>query len=82
MKTLIKIKLLGLVRSSLQNKKTKQSKSRTILMAILFIYVGVVIIGMFYGLFSSIVEPFHMMNLDWLYFAIMSVLIFILSFVG
>ena len=82
MKTLIKIKLLGLVRSSLQNKKTKQSKSRTILMAILFIYVGVVIIGMFYGLFSSIIEPFHMMNLDWLYFAIMAVLIFILSFVG
>lgn len=82
MKTLIKIKLLGLIKGFLQNKKTKQNKASTILMALLFVYVGIVSLVMFYGFFSNIVEPMHQMNLDWLYFAIIAILAFMLSFVG
>ena len=82
MKTLIKVKLLGLIKGYIQNKKTKQSKSRTILMALLFVYVGIVSLAMFYGFFSTIVEPMRQMNLDWLYFAIVAILAFMMSFVG
>ena len=82
MKTLIKVKLLGLFKGYIQNKKTKQSKSRTILMALLFVYVGIVSLAMFYGFFSTIVEPMRQMNLDWLYFAIVAILAFMMSFVG
>lgn len=82
MKTLIKIKLLGLVKGTFQNKKTKQSKWRTLVMVLLFLYVVVVALGMFYMLFHSIVEPFHTMQIDWLYFALMAILVFILSFIG
>lgn len=82
MKALLKIKLLSFFKQTLQNKKTKQSKLKTIAMLLLFAYVGVVFLGMFYLLFDTIIEPFHLLNLDWLYFAIMAVMVIMLCFIG
>ena len=60
---LVRIQLKGLFKGSSENKKMK-----TIIMTLLYIYlIGYffVLFGMF---FDMIIEPFHIMNLDWLYF--------------
>lgn len=82
MKALIKIKILGLLKRTLQSRRTKQSLARTILIALLFVYVIVVFFGMFYVMFDTIIEPFHLLNLDWLYFAIMAIMVVMFSFIG
>lgn len=82
MKALLKVKLLSLLKQTLQNKKTRQSRVKTMAMALLFVYVGIVFLGMFYLLFDTIIEPFHLLNLDWLYFAIMAIMIIMLCFIG
>lgn len=82
MKALLKVKILGLLKKSLQSKKSKQSIAKTILMALLFIYVGVVFFGMFYVMFDTIIEPFHLLHLNWLYFAIMAIMVIMLCFIG
>lgn len=82
MKALFKIKILGLFKRTLQNKRSKQSVAKTILMALLFVYVGVVFFGMFYVMFDTIIEPFHLLNLDWLYFALMAIMVIMICFIG
>ncbi len=82
MKALLKIKLLGIYKKTLQSNKTKQSKLKTAAMILLLGYVAVVCVGMFYLLFETIIEPFHAMYLDWLYFAFMAIMIIMLCFFG
>lgn len=80
---LILIRLKGLfLRQTTSSKNKKSSIGKMILFGFLFAYVGVVCFIMFGALFNSLVEPLHLMNLDWLYFALMSLLVIILCFVG
>lgn len=74
---LVRIQLKGLFKGSSENKKMK-----TIIMTLLYIYlIGYffVLFGMF---FDMIIEPFHIMNLDWLYFALMGIGIILIIFIG
>lgn len=82
MKTLLKIKLLGIYKKTLQSNKTKQSKVKTIAMILLLGYAIIVCFGMFYFLFQTIIQPFHDIHLDWLYFAFMAIMIIMLCFFG
>ena len=83
LKTLIKLRIKGIfLRQTKTSKKKGRSLGRVILMAVLFGYVAIVFIGMFGALFFSIIEPLHAMNLDWLYFALMSLSIIMLCFIG
>lgn len=84
LKTLIKIRLQGiLLRQTKSSKKSRgNSLGKVILMLFLFAYVAVVFVGMFGLLFSTLIEPLHLMKIDWLYFAVMSLVIIMLCFVG
>lgn len=83
LKTLIKIKLQGLFLRQVKSSKGKSaSKGKIVLMALLFVYVGVVFCGMFAALFDALVEPLHAMQLDWLYFGLMSIIIIMFCFLG
>lgn len=83
LKTLIKIKLQGLFYRQVKSSKNKAAgKGRIILMIFLFAYVAVVFCGMFGALFNSLVEPLHMMQLDWLYFALMAIIVIMFCFLG
>lgn len=84
LKTLIKIRLQGILLRQTKSSKKNQGNSigKIVLMGLLFAYVGVVFCGMFGMLFSSLIEPLHLMGIDWLYFALMSLMIIMLCFVG
>ncbi len=83
LKTLIKIRLQGiLLRQTKSSKKSKSSVGKIIMMSLLFAYVAVVFVVMFGFLFSTLIEPLHLMGIDWLYFAIMSLVIIMLCFIG
>ena len=83
LKTLIKIRLQGiLLRQTKSSKNSKSSIGKIILMIFLFAYVAVVFIGMFGLLFSTLIEPLHLMGIDWMYFSVMSIIIIMLCFIG
>lgn len=83
LKQLILIRLKGLfLRQTRSSKNKKTGIGKMILMACLFVYLAVVCFGMFGALFYSLVEPLHLMNLDWLYFALMGLIIIIFCFIG
>lgn len=83
LKTLIKIRLKGiLLKQTRSSQKKNASIGKMILMVLLFCYVGVVFIGMFGLLFSTLIEPLHLMGLDWLYFSLMSIIIIMFCFIG
>lgn len=82
-KTLLKIKLKGLFLKQTNSQKGKTSGiGKMILITILFGYVAVVSCGMFGMLFDTLVEPFHLMKLDWLYFALMGIIVIMFCFIG
>jgi len=82
-KTLIKIKLQGLFYRQVKSSKNKSaSKGKIALMIFLFGYVAVVFCGLFGALFNSLVEPLHLMQLDWLYFALMAIIVIMFCFLG
>lgn len=84
LKTLIKIRLQGiLLRQTKHSKKSSGSSAgKIVLMVLLFGYVAVVFSMMFGMLFSALVEPLQFMQIEWLYFAIMGLLIIMLCFIG
>lgn len=83
LKTLILLRLKGLfLRQTRSSKKKSSSLGKIILMILLFGYVGIVFIALFGGMFYSIIEPLHLMNLDSLYFVLMSLFIIIFCFIG
>lgn len=84
LKTLIKIRIKGILLRQVRSSKKKKGLGigKMILMALLFGYVAVVFAVMFGLLFSTLIQPLHMMGIDWLYFAIMSIIIIMLCFIG
>ena len=50
-------------------KKNKRSRGTLILFAFLFLYVFAVIAGMMGFTFYNLAQPYHLLGLDWLYFA-------------
>lgn len=52
-----------------QNRKKGQNKAMTVLMIFCFGYLGLIIVGMMFLLFSTLAVPYHSQNLDWLYFS-------------
>lgn len=84
LKTLIKIRLQGiLLRQTKHSKKSSGSSAgKIILMILLFGYVAVVFSMMFGMLFSALIEPLQLMQIEWLYFAIMGIMIIMLCFIG
>lgn len=84
LKTLIKIRLQGILlrQTKYSKKSTGTSVGKIALMVLLFGYVAVVFSMMFGMLFSALVEPLQFMQIEWLYFAIMGLLIIMLCFIG
>lgn len=83
LKTLIKIRLQGiLLRQTKSSKNQKSTIGKMIMMGILFAYVAVVFSMMFGMLFSALIEPLQFMQIEWLYFAIMGIMIIMLCFIG
>ena len=63
-------------------KKKKTSVLATFGIGLLMVYVLVCFIMMFYLLFSKLCEPFHMLEIDWLYFCMAGIMALVLMFVG
>lgn len=83
LKTLIKIKIQGFFQRQLKSSKGKfAGQGKMVLMGLLFAYVGIVFCGMFGMMFYSLVEPFHLLNLDWLYFGLMGIIVIMFCFLG
>lgn len=84
LKTLIKIRLQGIfLRTTKSSKKSKGTGiGKLILYGLLFAYVAVVFIGLFGIFFDALIEPFCVMGIEWLYFAIMALSIVMLCFIG
>ena len=82
--TLVKARLAATLSGMLKTKKDqkKASGGRIALMIILFIYMGVVFISLFAGMFGSMCLPFRQMGLDWLYYAMAGIMAFALCFIG
>lgn len=68
--------------SAAGKKKGKRSSGMLILITILYIYVLAVMGGMMYLLFDSLVTPYHLLGLDWLYFAMAGTIALGLSLIG
>ncbi len=82
LKTLMKIRLQGILLKQTKSSKKKNSLLKMVLFGLLLLYVGVVFSVLFGMLFSTLVEPFHLMGIDWLYFALMAIIIIMLCFIG
>lgn len=65
-----------------KKKKSKRSPGMLILIAVLYIYVLAVMGGAMYFLFDSLVTPYHMLGLDWLYFAMAGTIALGLALIG
>ena len=88
-KTLLKINVQSLFLSMFSNGKGKEKKSKkkspvmAVLIALLAIYVVACLIGSVALMFSPLAEAFGVLpGLEWLYFALAGILIFLLTFVG
>lgn len=69
LKTLVRIRLAQKLSSMLGKTRKKSGPSRMILYGILMLYVAVVVVFMFVGIFSMIAKPFYEAGLGWLYFS-------------
>ena len=71
MRALLAVRFRALLSSTIRQAKIKgkSTKGTAILFAILFLYLGVVILGMMGAMFHSLAQPYHQQGLDWLYFA-------------
>ena len=79
---LFKIRAQAWISQFGKGKNGRISSGRMLVFAALFIYVGVVFIGMFAGIFRSLLMPVREAGLDWLYFSIGGVMAFLLAFIG
>lgn len=70
-KALLKVRFRSLLTMFLQRgvKSKKKTIGTTILFSFLFLYLGAVMCGMSGVMFYTLSEPYHIMGLDWLYFA-------------
>lgn len=88
-KTLLKINVQSLFLSMFSNGKSKEKKNKKrspltyVLIGLLAIYVVVCLIGSIAIMFSPIAKAFGAIpSLEWLYFALAGIMVFLLTFVG
>ena len=83
LKQLIALRLKGIFQNQVKSSKSKKASiGKTLLISVLFVYVGITAFGMFGLLFYSLVEPFVLMDIDWFYFSFMAILVIMFSFIG
>lgn len=83
LKTLVKIRLQGLfLKSMMGSKKQKIRIGKIILFSLLFIYLGIFLIGVFGYFFNLIIEPFIVSGYQWLYFGLMALIIILFCCLG
>ena len=83
LKQLILLRIKGMFVHQVKSSKNKKATlGKIILISILFAYLAVTILGMFGLLFYTLVEPFVLMGIEWLYFAIMGLMVIIFCFIG
>ena len=81
--TLIKIRLQGIFVRSMKGSKNKNAGiGKMIFMGLIFLYLAVVLFGVFGYLFSSILKPFIAIQYEWLYFALMAIMVVMFCFFG
>ncbi|SCP99684.1 hypothetical protein [Anaerobium acetethylicum] len=84
LKTLIRNRMGALGSFMLGSARTKKgaSKAKMVGFGVLMIYVGASFAMSFGMLFDQLAEPFHMMNIDWMYFSFTGMIAFALMFLG
>lgn len=68
-KALVGIRIRTMLASLLRRGKKKQSAGTAVLFAVLYLYVIAVVAGMMCFMFYQLAETYHLIGLDWLYFA-------------
>lgn len=87
-KALVKTRMAALWASLTRTRRSSKNdgKARSGLakagMAVLFIYLAVVFLGMFGAMFGAICVPFYSMGIAWMYFAIAASIATVLCFIG
>jgi len=85
LKALIKSRLSAFAHSFFRSKGSAASKGKgkgtAVLMAILFIYLAVVFLGLFASVFDTFAQVLIPMDLSWLYFSMAALLCFCLMFI-
>ena len=61
--------------------KNKGGKGKTVLFAVLYIYLAVVFVGMFFAMFTMLAPAFHASGLGWFYFSYFLMIAFALMFI-
>ena len=85
LKTLIRVRLRGLLDSMLNRRRGKagtDGKKRLLLLAIVAIYCIAVFGFLFGSMFYIMREPFAMLGMDWLYFSMAAIMATMLCFFG
>lgn len=80
-KALLKSRL-GSLGSYMTKGRKKNSKFLKWGLALIFAYVGVCMAMMFGFFFEQLVQPFHAMGIDWLYFTMMMIMAFAMMVIG
>lgn len=68
-KTLLRLQFKAMAASWMGKTRKKSGKGSQIFLALVFVYLGVLMLAMFGYLFQELVIPYHLAGLDWLYFA-------------
>lgn len=77
-----RLEMLGVWITGAMRKNKKQSKLALVGFSALMIYALAALGFLFWHVFDTIAQPFHMMGLDWLYFSFTAVMSLGLMFVG
>ncbi|MEG0366712.1 MAG: hypothetical protein RR585_07740, partial [Coprobacillus sp.] len=74
----------GLFASQMRgSKKSKTGGAGKIILSLFVVaYIAVVFSSLFGMLFSTLLEPLQLMGIDWLYFAVMAIMVIMLCFIG
>lgn len=82
LKTLVSIRMKSILSGFLVRDKKKSSKGKMILSAVLIAYIIIVFGGLFTKLFDSLYTAFTAIGMEWLYFSVMGLFVFIFCIVG
>ena len=77
-----RLAMLGVWLTGATRKNKKQSKGVLIAFAALMIYALGALGFLFWHIFDTIAQPFHLFGFDWLYFSFVAVMSFGLMFIG
>ena len=77
-----RLEMLGVWFTGAMRKNKKQSKGKLIAFSLLMVYALGALGFLFWHIFDTLAQPFHMFGLDWLYFSLAAVMSFGLMFVG